>query len=387
MAKIENRADLIAGRYDGLAVGPGLVYSFETQTGMPVDNTNPLLRNLSPFTIRIVPPSLVEAALTQNVNVIGRAGASTKDQQAAAQAVRSLFGVNSVSGSDQARLGTLQRIVSAGQITTGATSLTERAVLADVSTAADIAYQVERILQTSPLTLLVNPDSMSVNYTQISNYSERSRYGLIYEKWGEGQPSMSFSGSTGGFVAAQALGSAQGADTEKTSSVSGLQYASKRDSAAWQNFMSLYQFYRNNGYIYDSISPVSGRAGGRGSEAHLMVGALAIDYDQFTYVGHIESFDYSYEDSNPHRVEWSMEFIVDRMYDVASAPVAIQPHRAPQPSPSYPSSRGSNFISRSDASTGAAGQHGTPGAYASEVAEQFASAPLQLLLPSHLTTR
>jgi hypothetical protein len=379
MAKIENRADLIAGRYDGLNVGPGLVYSFETQEGLPVDNTNPLLRELSPFTIRIVPPSIVEATPDVNINLIGRAGQSVSDNRAAANAVRSLFGVSSVSGDGRVRLETLQRIVAAGQITTSASSLTERAVLVDVTTAADIAFQIEQILQTSPLTLLINPSDMSINYATISNYSERGRYGFIYEKWGESQPTISFSGSTGAFVAAASPGSGQGPFDQNSSSVSGVQYASKRDSAAWQNFMSLYHFYRNNGYIYDTISPVSGRAGGRGSEAHLMIGALAIDYDQWTYVGHIESFDYSYQEGMQHRIEWSMEFVVDQMYDLAQAPVSIQPLVAPQPNPSWPIRSSQSFLSRPDASGG--------GLFQASGTEQFAESPLQLLLPSQITSR
>lgn len=380
MARIENRPDLVAGRYEGLATGPAFIYSFETQAGLPVDNTNPILRELSPFTIRIVPPSIVEATPNRNVNVIGRAGQSVADNRAAANAVRSLFGLNSVTGDDQARLDTLQRIVSAGQITTSANSLTERAVLADVTSAADIAFQIEQILQTSPLTLLINPSDMTISYSAIQNYSERGRYGFIYEKWGESQPTISFSGSTGAFVAAATPGSGVSPFTEESVSVSGLQFASKRESAAWQNFMSLYQFYRNNGYIYDTISPVSGRAGGRGSEAHLMIGALAIDYDQWTYVGHIESFDYSYQEGMQHRIEWSMEFVVDQMYDFAQAPVSVQPHVAPQPNPSRPTRASQSFISRPDGSVGG-------GLFQTSGADQFAETPFQLLLPSQITSR
>ena len=386
MASLNLREDLIASRYDGLPTGPSLLYSFETQAGIPVDNTNPLLRDLSPFTIRIVPPTLVEFAVTENVNLIGRANQDTGNRSPAADAVRSLFGVNSVSGSDQARLETLQRIVSAGQVTSSATALTERAVLADTTTAASIAFQIEKILQTSPLTLLINPSEMSTSYTSIQDFSGRSREGFIFERWGEGQPTISWSGSTGAFIAGAPAGSGQGANTQESASISGLQAAARRDSAAWQNFIALYQFYRNNGYIYDIIG---------GSEAHLAVGALAVDYDQFTYVGHIDSFSYSFEEGSPHRVEWSMDFTVDQMYDLAQPPVAVQPQRAPQPNPSYPSRTRQSFIQRPQSIGGGArtfsqavdnvldgpdgpivGVSGT---------DQFAQTPLNLLLPTGFT--
>jgi hypothetical protein len=372
------REDLIAERYDGLAVGPDMVYSFETQEGIPVDGTNPLLRDLSPFTIRLVPPQILTFDPGVNVNLIGRANQDLNDRQLATDAVRSLFGLNSVSGNDQARLQTLQRIVSAGQVVTGATTTTERSVLADVNTAADIAFQIEKMLQTPPLTLLINPASLSVSYSSIHNYSERSRKGFIFERWGEGQPTMSFSGSTGAFIAGAAAGSGAGALTTESSSVSGMQFASKRDSAAWQNFTSLYHFYRNNGYIYDTINK---------TEAHLMIGALAIDYDQFTYVGHMESFDYSYDEANPHRVEWSIEFVVDQMYDVAQPPVAVVPQAAPQPNPSYPSRFHQSFIRRPDAGGVSRGTRGNPNVLNSSGTEQFAEAPLSLFLPSQITSR
>jgi hypothetical protein len=111
---------------------------------------------------------------------------------------------------------------------------------------------------------------------------------------------------------------------QETSSPTGVQFASKRDSAAYQNFTSLFHFYLNNGYIFDQVG---------GSEAHLMIGAVAIDYDQMTYVGHIESFEYSYQQDQPHRIEWSMEFIVDQQYDHAEAPVVVLPESSPTPAP------------------------------------------------------
>lgn len=367
MAQIQNRPDLIAARYDGLPGGPRLAYSFETQPGLPVDNTNPLLRALSPFTLRIVPPSIIGAQeeLGVNVNLIGRANQSLQDTQAAANAVRSLFGVQSITGSEQAsaRLIQLERLVSAGQVISGATSDTERAVLVDSSTAASIAYQVERVLQTPPLTLLINPSEMSISYTSIQQFSERSREGYIFQRWGEAQPTASFSGSTGGFVAG-VNPQAGFPEMQETPSVSGLQYASKHDSAAWQNFMSLFQFYKNNGYIYDLVG---------GTEAHLLIGAIAIDYDQFTYVGHIESFDFSYQENMPHRVEWSMEFTIDQMFDTAQAPLSVQPMIAPQPNPSYPSRTAQRFTGRPDALSGTSGPARTSG----EVA--VAQTPLALL--------
>lgn len=362
---------LIASRYSGLVTGPRQVYSFETQAGVPVDAGNQLLRDLSPFTIRMVVPSLLnQEPAGVDVGLIGRANVSQQDNQAAADAVRSLFGVSSVSGSDSTQvLATLQQIISAGQIMSSATSTTERAVLVDATTAADIAYQVEKMLQTPPLTLLVNPNQFNRTYNSVQQYANRTRKGFIFERWGEAQVSISFSGSTGVFIAGANPINALGPDTTETTSVSGVQTASMRDSAAFQNFISLYQFYRSNGYIYDTVGK---------TEAHLMVGALAIDYDQFTYVGHIESFDYAHSDQSPHRIEWNMEFIVDQMFDVAQSPIVVKPHIAPQPNPAYPSRPAQSFITRPDALSGGFVNQSVSGI------EQFSTAPLDLFVPSQL---
>ena len=98
-------------------------------------------------------------------------------------------------------------------------------------------------------------------------------------------------------------------------------------SKAWQNFQALYTFYLNNGYIYD----VLGR-----SEAHQFIGAIAISYDQWTYIGHIESFEYSYDENMPHRVEFSMEFVASQIFDNADSPSVVLPLTAPTASISDP---------------------------------------------------
>lgn len=336
-----------ANRYDGISVGTGVLYSFETQEGLPVDSSNASLRDMSPFTLRFVLPTplLVAAGVNERDGALASRAPEelrdpsiftrayrTNDNNTQYRAVRNalnqvLPGVGS--SSEQIRL---QGFATQDQFLT-ATDAKVAQTLATAASAADLVLQVRRMLDAPPLTLLINPAEMSISYTNVQNYSTRVRTGYVFERWGEEQPTISFSGSTGGFVAG--VGESPGnnpfitrADRNReTDTVSGLQPASMRDSAAWQNFMSFYQFYRNNGYIYDQLGL---------SEAHLMVGAIAIDYDQWTYVGHISSFEYSFAEDSPHRVEWSIEFVVDRMYDNATSPTVVSPYTAPTPSPSDP---------------------------------------------------
>lgn len=316
----------IASRYDGLAAGPSLEYTFETQRGIPYDGSNKLARLLSPFTIRLVPPAgLLPEDSKVDVNLIGRGVRTTEALLEQGRSFREQAGLPTVNGDAATAaqsLVDLRSEVSAGRALGNMLGAEQRSVIADPVMAADIRYQVEKMLQTPPLTLFINPNSLSLNFTTVQQYSQRTRYGYVFERWGEGQPTLSISGSTGAFAVGDDPNNAFGINTE-TSTATGVQFASKRNSAAFQQFMSLYQIYRNNGYIYDTVGK---------SEAHLFIGAVAIDYDQMTYVGSIDSFDFTYDEASPHRIEWSMEFTVGRMYDHAEEPLIVLPESSPTPS-------------------------------------------------------
>jgi hypothetical protein len=308
-----------ANRYDGLGVGSMLAYTFETQEGTPIDGTNASLRDFSPFTIRLIPPDALLAQSTtpsDAVDLINAAalGASTTVQSTS---VATMLRTVMATGTSGDPTGQLESFVANGQFFTNADSTFE-STLADAFAAADIALQLERILAAEPLILLVNPTTMSIQRTKLQSFQSRTRYGIIFEAWGEEQAVISFSGTTAGFVAGGVdTSNPYGAQvTGETSSVSGYQAAARRDSAAWQNFQSLYFFYKNNGYIYDTV---------RKSNAHLFIGAVAIDYDQWTYVGHIESFSYRFDENMPHRVEFDMEFKASKVYDRAASSSAVAP--------------------------------------------------------------
>lgn len=322
--------DLIASRYNQIPVGRDFIYSFETQDGVPIDGSNRLARMLSPFTLRLVPPDMWEGLNqkpSRDVNLLGRAGQTMQSSQAAADTLRLSYGIPLITGTiDQAqsKRAVLEQSFAAGKeliLANGATRQTN--VLADKLTAQDMAIQIERILNAPPLTLLINPNSMSVTYNTVQKFTDRTRTGFVFQRWGEAQANISFSGSSGSFIAGENIQQAF-PSKQYTNTPTGVQWASKKNSAAYQNFMALYLFYRNNGYIYDTVG---------NTNAHLAIGAVAIDYDQMTYVGHIESFNYDYKQESPHRIEWSMEFICDRMFDTAGQPYGIGPMNSPIPNP------------------------------------------------------
>jgi hypothetical protein len=202
----------------------------------------------------------------------------------------------------------------------------------DLAQARDVIVQLNKMLVTPPLTLLVNPEQLTITYAKKQIYTDRNRFNYIFQSWGEDQPRLNITGKSGGFVAAASRVTnfrPVGLGEVETDSVSGYQYASKWDSIAWQNLMSLFAFYRNNGYIYDG-----GGAGGGKSEAHLFVGNIEITYDQWVYVGNFENFQYQYsEDKQQGAVEFSFDFVVSFMFDRAQAG-EIQKWKSPTPSPS-----------------------------------------------------
>lgn len=324
-------SEYIASRMDGLPVGPTLSYTFETQASVPYDGTNELARRLSPFTLRlVVPEALIPADSGVDVNLIGRGSKTVSENNALANELRQAIGqriiYNATTSEGEGRLTQLNSTLSAGRVLQTTLGTDNRSVLADNVMVADILYQVERMLQTPPLTLFVNPSDMSITYTAVQQYSQRTRWGKVFERWGEGQPTMTISGSTGAWCAGQDPSAAMGFPSQggENHVATGVQFATKRDSAAFQQFMSLYHLYRNNGYIYDTVE---------GSEAHLFIGAVAIDYDQMTYIGNIDSFSYSYADDDSHRIQWEMAFTVGRMYDHAESPIVVLPESSPSVTP------------------------------------------------------
>jgi hypothetical protein len=164
---------------------------------------------------------------------------------------------------------------------------------------------------------------MTTTYATVQSYSDRTRKGFSFKRWGEEQIKISFSGSTGAYIAGENSQRVLNRNQE-TSTPTGVQFASRRNSAAYQNFLSLYHFYRNNGYLYDTYGQTN---------ANLSIGAVAIDYDQFTYVGHIENFKYEFKQETMHKMTWELEFVVNKMYDRSGQAGSIGPMRGPYANP------------------------------------------------------
>lgn len=312
----------VASTYNGLGVGPRLSYEYENQVGVPVDGTNATVRTYSPFTIAVVPPTTNTTSSTgvSNVQSFAAAAASTGSNNSSGVSTGLLSDYRGTS-----YVSNLQAVAAASAPRPAGLGLPPESIIADSYTAADIRVQREFLtrMADTPLTLLVNPTEMTVTRERIHSYQARTRYGYVYQVWGEQQVRVTFSGSTAGFVAGSAKGYQAIVDHD-TGSPSGYQWGSRRDSAAWQNFATLVQFYRNNGYVYDTLGA---------SEAHLMIGSIRITYDDIVYEGHIDALNFAFDEGSPHRVQFDLEFTANYVIDQSRASGNVAPMNAPTSPP------------------------------------------------------
>ena len=294
--------------------------NYEPQTGVPVDGGDPLARLYAPFVLQYLPPADAQVYLgdmqkskdpLKNLNTFSDA----------------LSGAYQVGGSYDTGRSTYNNLESRAQqqayrnLSMG--GVPESSFVGSAQTLSYIS-QLFALMSLPPLQFLINPNSMNITYTKIQDYSSRTRKNRVFKAWGEDQPKITFSVMTGAFIS-QAQESASPdnfftlLNTPQSKSPSGVQYASKRHSMAFQHFMEILQLYQNASLLYDKTFD---------TEAHLGVGSFMLHYDQMTYEGLIESFDYSYQEDTPNNLSFNFDFTVSKMYDwntQQGSPQRIQP--------------------------------------------------------------
>lgn len=338
----------IAERYSRLVSDPGVAFPYEVQNNYPINGSNRTLSGYSPFRIRtVLPEHLEDLSFTQarlsNVSNTSIQNPITGEEIPIPTREPNIFNTasrvygrsrtgynarNSASNtllpglSDRAKekigsnIADLELFIENGRLRTPRSNgYYAEPRFVDQMVAADIAAQALNILVQPPLTLLINPESMNITYNQIFSYDDRGRRGYIYKAWGEQQPKITFSGRIGAFISGSSAGVIP--NPQQIDQISGVQFASKRDSASFQNLMALFQMFRNNGYIFDRID---------GNFAQHHVGHLAIEYDNWMYLGQMESFGYGYSETSPNGgLNFEVEFIVSSQIDLHETPFSVQP--------------------------------------------------------------
>jgi hypothetical protein len=329
--------------FGALSVDGNIERQYEAQPGDPVHGELRRTRTYSPFVITVHPPDEYLSVVTGTLGATEWGGWRTDNG-----VMTSLVGMNSsVSGGHdltQRTMGTLNTLISNQ-------ALREyNPAFFTANMCADIWEQLITIARTPPLVLLINPSDMTINYTKAQQFTDRTRHGYIFQSWGESPPTLNISGSIGAFYAATTQlggGSSSGTfdvsgmsgsfDQQETTSVSGNQEASRAYSASYQNLMNLMTIYMNNGYVRDRANSSHHRP----SLAHHMIGAIRLTFDGFTYEGHFDKFEYSFEEGkNRGGLKFSFDFTVMRMLDHQEPSYYVKPLDQPNiPARGNPSSQ------------------------------------------------
>ena len=337
--------------------------TIDVQDGIPLDGSNAAGRTYSPFLIRVLLPNILN----------GNTGNQLETQHSPQRSPQSTGTVRNTNpdpmvythAQNQTRVDpsgrtAFDRLVTSGGVIDGITRASEQSItdaynqalfqqqfgptvrnvtnaptsdrtntvtpaLTNDTSALSVLLQLKQIASIPPLLMLINPTSMSVTYTKIAQHQNRSRYGYIYEAWGEEMPRVSFTFRIGAYTAGLAN------INQKGSVVTGVQRASRNDSASFQQLQNLLALYQGATYVQDTEG---------GSRAFPMVGNLAIEYDQRVYVGHMESFNFTDDEGKPHGgLDVQIEFVANKVFDLAVPSSSIQPMIGPN-TPQNSRSRG-----------------------------------------------
>ena len=191
-----------------------------------------------------------------------------------------------------------------------------------------ITQQVNQMANTPPLRLLVNPRSFKNSLEKITSDGSWGRNGPIIEHWGEQMDKIEASGKIAAFYALDSNPPGLLTDNDP-----GITRMARNSSTSYQNLLSLYLIYRNNGGIWteDFINPLS-------TKTNLsIVGSIFIFYDNILYVGSFDNFTVSESDEAPYSLEYSFTFTVRAWFEMdqqmdpllAWGPQGTAPNQAP----------------------------------------------------------
>jgi hypothetical protein len=157
---------------------------------------------------------------------------------------------------------------------------------------------LDTMRNTPPLRMLVNPESFKVSSEKLISDGNWTRTGPVIQHWGDNPDKIDGSGKIAGFYAI---------DATRTDGSPGITRIARSYSKSFQNFMSLWLLYRNNGglWLQEDLSP------GASKQNYLsVVGSIYIYYDGVMYIGSFDSFSITESDTAPHSLEYSFQFTV-----------------------------------------------------------------------------
>lgn len=171
---------------------------------------------------------------------------------------------------------------------------------------------IQQMAQTPPLKLLVNPTSFKPAEEKIISDGNFGRNGPIVEHWGEQQTKLTASGKLAGFFSLD-VGTTENGSAGNSP---GLTRMARSFSASYQNFLSLYLIYRNNGTVW--IEDLYKSRPGANNLA--VVGSVYIYYDNVLYIGSFDSFNVNETDDKAFTLEYDFAFTVRYKFELDRIP-------------------------------------------------------------------
>jgi hypothetical protein len=158
-----------------------------------------------------------------------------------------------------------------------------------------------QMAKTPPLRLLVNPQSFRVSAEKIISDGNWGRNGPIIEHFGDNQDKIEGSGKIAAFYSMD-VNNANGP---------GLTRTARQFSASYQNLLSLWLIYKNNGGIWfpDPIVPTGSKA-----KNLSIVGSVYLYYDHILYIGSFDNLNLTEADAVPFSLEYSFSFTVRAIF-------------------------------------------------------------------------
>lgn len=261
-----------------------------------------MARNVDAFEQQIGDPSKLKAVVTPSATSLAPTSSTTFQEKG--------------SGAANAANEELSRKSTSGL--NADTGLGRQFIQAQAQMRAELQSAIVDMANTPPLRFLVNPSSLSINNEKVISDGNRSRIGPIVEQWGDGQDTLEVSGKVAAFYAldAAAVAFADGGP--------GITRNARIVSMAYQNFLSLYQIYRNNAGIYVSGNDVDIIRGRHTNIA--LLGSIYIYYDYTMYIGSFDSFTITEADSTPYSLEYSFQFTCRATFsiDPPATPVILR---------------------------------------------------------------
>jgi hypothetical protein len=192
------------------------------------------------------------------------------------------------------------------------TNLGSRFLAAQAAIIKSTLAAIDRMKNTPPLRMLVNPQSFRIAPEKIIADGSWGRNGPIVEHWGENQDKIEASGKIAGFYSIDAVAGAfipQNSPSRVGSAGNspGLTRIARQFSKSYQNFLSLWLLYKNNGGVWlnDFINTSSSRTTNLSA-----VGSIYIYYDGTLYLGSFDNFSIAETDTAPFTLEYNFTFTV-----------------------------------------------------------------------------